>query len=113
MYKSIAGMSIIEGDRFSVRDATLVLEDELGTEWFKLGLCLGVDIGDLHRYQHSTSTLNDCRNGTRDMLTAWKQKFGREANWDKIVTALREIKFNELAQKVEEQFIHPFNKSSK
>ena len=99
------GLSIKEGDRF-LCDAILALEDELGTEWFKLGLCLDVDIGVLYRSKHSTSTLNDCRNGTRDMLIAWKQQFDKEATWDKIVAALREIKFNELAQKVEEQFIH-------
>ena len=101
----IAGMSIKEGDRF-LCDAILALEDELGTEWFKLGLCLDVDIGVLYRSKRSTLTLNDCRNGTRDMLIAWKQQFDKEATWEKIVAALREIKFNELAQKVEEQFIH-------
>ena len=40
------------------------------------------------------------------MLIAWKQQFDKEATWDKIVAALREIKFNQLAQKVEEKFIH-------
>ena len=101
----IAGLNTKDGDRF-LCDAILALEDELGTEWFKLGLCLDVDIGVLYRSKCSISTLNDCRNGTRDMLIAWKQQFDKEATWDKIVAALREIKFNELAQKVEEQFIH-------
>ena len=39
--------------------------------------------------------------------TAWTDKFGREATWDKIVAALKEIKNNALAQHVKEQYIQP------
>ena len=35
------------------------------------------------------------------MLTKWKDKFGKEATWDKIVIALREIGQNALAHDLE------------
>ena len=41
------------------------------------------------------------------MLTAWTEKYDREATWDKIVAALRKIDKNALARQVEEQYIQP------
>ena len=85
----------------------LVLQDDLGTDWFTLGLHLGVDVHVLNRLNRPYLTHVDYRNTTREMLTAWTDKFGREATWYKIVAALRKIGNNALARHVEEQYIHP------
>ena len=87
--------------------AMLVLQDDLGTDWFTFGLHLGVDVCVLNRLNRSYLTHVDYRNSTREMLTAWTDKFGREATWDKIVAALRKIGNNALAQQVEEKYIQP------
>ena len=85
----------------------LVLQDDLGTDWFTFGLHLGVDVPVLNRLNRSYLTHVDYRNSTREMLTAWTDKFGREATWDKIVAALRKIGNHALAQQVEERWIQP------
>ena len=85
----------------------LVLQDDLGTDWFTFGLHLDVDVRVLNRLNRSYLTHVDYRNSTREMLTAWTDKFGREATWDKIVAALRKVDHNALAQQVEEQYIQP------
>ena len=41
------------------------------------------------------------------MLTAWTDKFDREATWYKIVAALRKIGNNALAEQMEEKCIQP------
>ena len=41
----------------------------------------------------------------REILTAWTDKFGRDATWDKIVAALRKMGNNALAEQVEEKYI--------
>ena len=43
----------------------------------------------------------DERASVRLMLTKWKDKFGKEATWDKIYDALRKIGQNALAQDLE------------
>ena len=43
----------------------------------------------------------DKRTSVRHMLTKWKDKFGKEATWDKIVDALRNIGQNALARDLE------------
>ena len=85
----------------------LVLQDDLGTDWFTFGLHLDVDVHVLNRLNRSFLTHMDYRNNTREMLTAWTDKFGRKATWDKIVATLRKIGNNALAQQVEEQYIQP------
>ena len=85
----------------------LVLQDVLGTDWFTFGLHIGVDVHVLNRLNRSYLTHVDYRNSTREMLTAWTDKFGREATWDKIVAALRKIGHYALAQQVEEEHIQP------
>lgn len=39
------------------------------------------------------------------MLTIWKDKFDREATWEKIVIALRKTGNKQLAREMEEQFV--------
>ena len=85
----------------------LALQDHVGTDWFTFGLYLGVDVHVLNRLNTSYLTHVDYRNSTREMLTAWTDKFDREATWDKIVAALRKIGNNALARKVEERYIRP------
>ena len=85
----------------------LVLQNDLGTDWFTFGLHLDVDVHVLNRLNRSYLTHVDYRNSIREMLTAWTHKFGREATWDKIAAALRKIGNNALAQHVEEQYIQP------
>ena len=52
------------------------------------------------------------RISTRQLLTAWTDKFGREATWDKIVAALKKINNNALAQYVKEQYIQPIEQAA-
>ena len=84
----------------------LALQDDVGTDWFTFGLHLGVDVCVLNRLERSYLTHVDFRISTREMLTAWTHKFDREATWDKIVAALKNIKNNALAKRVEKQYIH-------
>ena len=85
----------------------LALQDDLGTDWFTFGLHLGVDVPVLNRLNRSYLTHVDYRNSMREMLTAWTDKFGREATWDKIVAALRKSGHCALAELVEEEHIQP------
>lgn len=41
------------------------------------------------------------------MLIKWKDKFGEEATWDKIVDALRNVGYNALAQDLEDKHMQP------
>ena len=89
-----------------LRAAMLVLQDCLGTDWFTFGLHLDVDVHVLNRLSRSYLTHVDYRNSTREMLTAWTDKFGSKATWDKIVAALRKIGNNALAELVEEEYVY-------
>ena len=84
----------------------LALQDHV-EDWFTFGLHLGVDVHVLNRLNRSYLTHLDYRNSTREMLTAWTEKYDREATWEKIVAALRKIDKNALARQVEEQYIQP------
>ena len=66
----------------------------------------------LNRINRSYLTHIDNHNGIREMLTAWTDKFDREATWDKIVAALRKIGENSLARQVEEQYIQQTNQTA-
>ena len=47
----------------------------------------------------------DKQASVRHMLTKWKDKFGKEATWDKIVVALRKIGQNALAHDLEDKHL--------
>ena len=98
---------IVESERGQfLRTAMLALQDHI-EDWFTFGLYLDVDVCVLNRLERSYLTHLDYRVSTRQLLTVWTDKFGREATWDKIVAALKEIKNNALAQHVKEQYIQP------
>ena len=54
----------------------------------------------------------DYRNSIREMLTAWTDKFGREATWDKIVAALRKMGNNVLTERTNGGKVHSTNKTN-
>ena len=95
-----------EQDQF-LGAAMLALQDHVGRDWFTFGLHLGVDVRVLNRLNNSYLKHMDYQVSTREMLTAWMDKFDREATWDKIVAALRKIGNNALAHHVQEQYIQP------
>ena len=82
----------------------LAIQDHV-EDWFTFGLHLDVDVCVLNRLERSYLTHVDCRISTRQLLTAWTDKFGKGATWDKIVAALKKINNNALAQHVKEQYI--------
>ena len=103
----IGGNYIVESERDQfLRTAMLALQDHV-QDWFTLGLHLGVDVHVLNRLERSYLTHVDYRVSTRQLLTTWTDKLGREATWDKIVAALKKINNNALAQHVKEQYIQP------
>ena len=93
-----------ERDQF-LHDATVALQDHLVNEWFKFGLYLGLSITDLNVLEANSIACPDKRICVRHMLTKWKDKFGKEATWDKIVDALRKIEQSALAQDLEDKYM--------
>ena len=86
-----------------LREAILALQDPLIKDWFTFGLYLDLDPTELNVLETNSVTHADKRTTVRQMLTKWKDKFGKEATWDKIVDALRKIGQNALAQDLEDK----------
>ena len=91
-----------ENDQF-IRDVILALQDHLIKEWFTFGLHLELSVTELNVLENNSLSYPDKRTSVRHMLTKWKDKFGKEATWDKIVVALRKIGQNALAQDLEDK----------
>ena len=95
-----AGLAKEESDKF-LREVILVLQDHLIKDWFIFGLHLDLNVTELNVLEINSSFYSDKRINVRHMLTKWKDKFGKEATWDKLVDALRKIGQNALAQDLE------------
>ena len=92
-------------DQLFLKDAILILQDHFVKDWYTLGLHLGLDVKDLNVIESNSISYVDKRASVRQMLTKWKDKFDREATWQKIVIALRKTENKRLAREIEEQFI--------
>ena len=92
-----AGLAAEERDKF-LRDVILALQDRLISNWFTFGLHLDLSVTELNVLENNSVHHADKRTIVRHMLTTWKDKFGTEATWDKIVDALEKIGQNALAQ---------------
>ena len=88
-----------------LKDAILALQDHFVKDWYTLGLHLGLHVKDLNVIESNSLSYVDKRTCVRQILTIWKDKFDREATWEKIVIALRKTGNNSLAREVEEQLI--------
>ena len=96
-----AGLAEEERDKF-LREVFLTLQDHLIKDWFTFGLYLDLNVTELNVLETNSVAYADKRASVRQMLTIWKDKFGKEATWDKIVVALRKIGQNALAQDIED-----------
>ena len=92
----------LESDRF-LRDVILALQDHLIKDWFTFGLYLDLSVTELNVLETNSLAHPDKRTSVRHMLTKWKDKFGKEATWERIVDALRKIGQNVLAQDLEDK----------
>ena len=97
-----AGLVKKENDQF-LRDVILALQDHLIKEWFTFGLYLDLSVTELNVLETNSVAHADKRASVRHMLTKWKDKFDKEATWDKIVVALRKIGQNALAHDLEDK----------
>ena len=95
-----AGIAEEERDKF-LREAFLALQDHLIKEWFTFGLYLGLSVSELNVLETNSIAYAEKQASVRHMLTRWKDKFGKEATWNKIVDALRNMKQNALAKDLE------------
>ena len=107
-----AGSSEEERDKF-LCEIFLALQDHLITEWFTFGLYLGLSVTELNVLETNSVAYADKRASVRQMLTKWKDKFGKEATWDKIVDALRNIGQNTLARQLEAKHLQSADKKVK
>ena len=62
------------------------------TDWFHLGVCLGVSESKLKEIRNDYEDIEDRK---REMLISWTKK--EIATWPKIITALAEIGMHKLA----------------
>ena len=99
-----AGLAAKERDKF-LRDVILALQDHLIKEWFTFGLYLDLSVNELYVLETNSLAHADKRTIVRHMLITWKDKFGQEATWDKIVDALKKIKQNSLARDLEGKYL--------
>ena len=99
-----AGLAEDKRDQF-LKDAILALQDHFVKDWYTLGLHLGLHVKDLNVIESNSLSYVDKRACVRQMLMIWKDKFDREATWEKIVIGLRKTENNSLAREVEDQFI--------
>ena len=90
-----------------LKDAILALQDHFVKDWYTLGLHLGLHVKDLNVIESNSLSFVDKRTCVRQMFTMWKDKFDREATWEKIVIVLRETGNKRLSREVEERFIQP------
>ena len=88
-----------------LRDAILLLQNHLVSDWFNFGLHLHIEIDELNVLEVNSLSFPDKRTSVRQLLTKWKDTFDAEATWEKIVIALRKIGNIALAQEVEEQYV--------
>ena len=95
-----AGSAEEERDKF-LREVFLALQDHLIKEWFTFGLYLNLSVTELNVLETNSVVHVEKRTSVRHMLTKWKDKFGTEATWDKIVDALRNIGQDTLARNLE------------
>ena len=87
-----------------LREVVFSLRDCIGKKWFRFGLCLKVDLNELHRLENEGNNYEMC---TSRMLFIWKKTYEKSATWDVIVTALRAIDETSLAQHLEDKHIPP------
>ena len=71
------------------------------TEWFKLGLKLGVKKFDLEVIEKNKHL--DIEGGLEAMLRKWLRS-SKDPTWKAVVEALRQLDEEELAQELETQF---------
>ena len=95
-----AGLLEKERNKF-LRELILALQDRLINNWFAFGLYLDLDPTELNVLEINSFSCADKRTSVRRMLTTWIDKFGKEATWNKIVDALRNIGLNALARDLE------------
>ena len=95
-----AGLAEEERDKF-LGEVILALQDRLISNWFTFGLNLDLNVTELNILEINSFGYADKRTSVRRMLTKWKDKFGKEATWDKIFDALRKSGENSLVQDLE------------
>ena len=62
------------------------------TDWFKFGVCVGVQECKLNEIRQDYEDTEECK---REMLIIWKKK--EVATWSKVIRALAEIGMDRLA----------------
>ena len=70
--------------------------------WYELGLELGFDADDLDAIK--CNNLHDVGDRLRDLLKQWQEKYPH-GGWEDIVSALREMNKNDLADVIEENHV--------
>ena len=108
-----AGLAEDKQDLQFLKDAILALQDHFVMDWYTLGLYLGLQVNDLDVIESNSISYVDKRTCVRQMLRKWKEKFDREATWEKIVIAIEKTGKKRLAREVKKQFIQPQNRHSK
>ena len=97
-------VGLAEGEREKfLSDVILALQDHLIKKWFTFGIYLNLTVTELNVLETNSLVHADKRASVRHMLTKWKDKFGKEATWDKIVDALRKSGQNALAKDLEDK----------
>ena len=69
-------------------------------QWRTIGLLLDLDRRDLNIIKSDADNIHSCLEG---MLSLWLKQIDPPPSKSKIITVLRELKFNEEAQRLEEQ----------
>ena len=85
-----------------IRDVILKLQDHLVGDWFTFGLHLNLEYEELQVIE--LNHLNWQRRFGQ-MIVKWIDRFGSGATWTNIVDALKKMKYDSLANEVEEEYI--------
>ena len=72
------------------------------TNWFRLGMKLGVETFDLEVIERNKQL--DVEGALQAMLRKWLQSSTKDPTWEAVVDALRAINEEELARKLEKKF---------
>ena len=77
----------------------LVNELQEVTDWFALGVYLGLEMSTLESVRTDSMGVDECR---RNMLGIWMRE--QEATWSKVVHALVEMKMYHLAVQIASKY---------
>ena len=97
----------------SIQPTLLELQDalsEVTARWYDLGLRLGLSTGTLDAIQATSRHV--AADSMRGMLRTWLEEASEKACWSDIVTALRALRRNDVADKVAKKYCNSTGDSS-